>query len=65
MTDNYFALSKVYDTLNADLDYTAWAKYIDGKIKAHSDIPVSLVLDLCCGNGHGFFGAKTFFRFKS
>ena len=51
MTDNYFALSKVYDILNADLDYTAWAKYIDEKIKAHSDINVSLVLDLCCGTG--------------
>ena len=44
MTDNYFALSKVYDALNADLDYNAWAKYIDGKIKKHSDIDVSLVL---------------------
>ncbi len=51
MTDNYFALSKVYDILNADLDYTAWAKFIDEKIKAHSDIDVSLVLDLCCGTG--------------
>lgn len=51
MTDNYFALSAVYDTLNADLNYNAWAAYIDAKIKAHSDIPVSLVLDLCCGTG--------------
>ena len=51
MTDNYFALSKVYDVLNADLDYTSWAKYIDKKIKAYSDIDVSLVLDLCCGTG--------------
>ncbi|MBQ8836300.1 MAG: class I SAM-dependent methyltransferase [Clostridia bacterium] len=51
MTDNYFALSKVYDKLNADLDYAAWAKYIDEKIKVHSDIDVSLVLDLCCGTG--------------
>ena len=51
MTDNYFALSAVYDTLNADLDYKAWAAYIDGQIKAYSDIPVSLVLDLCCGTG--------------
>ena len=51
MTDNYFALSKVYDRLNGDLDYTTWANYIDEKIKAHSDIDVSLVLDLCCGTG--------------
>ena len=51
MTDNYFALSKVYDRLNADLDYEAWAGNFDEKIKAHSDIDVSLVLDLCCGTG--------------
>lgn len=51
MTDNYFALSKVYDRLNGDLDYTSWAKYIDRKIKKHSDIDVLLVLDLCCGTG--------------
>lgn len=51
MTDNYFALSKVYDRLNGDLDYMSWARYIDEKIKNHSDIDVSLVLDLCCGTG--------------
>lgn len=51
MTDNYAALSAVYDKLNADLDYNAWAAYIDKKIRKHSDIPVSLVLDLCCGTG--------------
>lgn len=51
MTDNYFALSLVYDRLNAELDYAAWADYIDGKIKKHSDIPAKLVLDLCCGTG--------------
>ncbi|MBQ5389446.1 MAG: class I SAM-dependent methyltransferase, partial [Clostridia bacterium] len=47
----YSALSAVYDALNAEIDYGAWAAYIDRKIKAHSDIPVSLVLDLCCGTG--------------
>ena len=51
MTDNYSALSAVYDALNAEIDYGAWAAYLDRKIKAHSDIPVTLVLDLCCGTG--------------
>lgn len=51
MTDNYAALSAVYDALNAEIDYGAWAAYMDAKFKAHSDIPVSLVLDLCCGTG--------------
>ena len=32
MTDNYFALAKVYDTLNAEIDYAKWAEYIDEKI---------------------------------
>lgn len=51
MTDDYSALSAVYDRLNADLDYEKWADYIDAQIKAHSDIPAKLVLDLCCGTG--------------
>ncbi len=51
MTDNYYALALVYDRLNAEIDYSAWASYIDSKIKAHSRIDTSLVLDLCCGTG--------------
>ena len=51
MTDNYFALAKVYDVLNSEIDYAKWAKYIDEKIKKHSKIDVSLVLDLCAGTG--------------
>lgn len=51
MTDDYSALSAVYDRLNADLDYEKWADYIDAQIKAHSDIQAKLVLDLCCGTG--------------
>lgn len=51
MTDNYYALALVYDRLNAEIDYSAWADYIDRKIKTHSKIETSLVLDLCCGTG--------------
>ncbi len=50
-TDNYGALSAVYDRLNAEIDYRRWAEYIQAQIAAHSDIPVSLILDLCCGTG--------------
>lgn len=50
-TDNYGALSAVYDRLNAELDYRHWAWYIQAQITAHSDIPVALILDLCCGTG--------------
>ena len=49
MTDNYSALSAVYDRFNGDLDYEGWADYLAGEIRAHADIPVKLVLDLCCG----------------
>ena len=51
MTDNYYALALVYDKLNAEIDYGAWADYIDKKIKDHSKIETHLVLDLCCGTG--------------
>lgn len=51
MTDDYSALSAVYDALNGDLDYEGWADYLDREIRAHADIPVKLVLDLCCGTG--------------
>ena len=51
MTDNYSALSAVYDRFNGDLDYEGWADYLAGEILAHADIPVKLVLDLCCGTG--------------
>ena len=29
MTDDYSALSAVYDALNGDLDYEGWADYLD------------------------------------
>ena len=45
MTDDYSALSAVYDALNGDLDYEGWADYLDREIRAHADIPVKLVLD--------------------
>lgn len=51
MTDNYGALSAVYDSFNGDLDYEAWADYLCRQLRAHADIPVKLVLDLCCGTG--------------
>lgn len=52
MTDNYAALAAVYDKLNGDINYAAWADYIDRQIKTHSKIPANLVLDLCCGTGN-------------
>lgn len=52
MTDNYAALAAVYDKLNGELNYAAWADYIDRQIKTYGRIKTSLVLDLCCGTGN-------------
>ena len=47
----YSFLAGVYDSLNSDFDYEAYAKYLDREIRANEKIPSSLVLDLACGTG--------------
>lgn len=47
----YGAFAQYYDGLTADVDYPLRADYFSSLIKEHSDIPVSLVLDVCCGSG--------------
>lgn len=50
MNEQYSSLASAYDLLNADFDYSAYARFIDKEIKANlSD--ASLVLDLACGTG--------------
>ncbi len=52
MTDGlYSILSKVYDILNDQVDYSEWADYIEKTIEKHSSVPVKLMLDLGCGTG--------------
>lgn len=51
MAQQYGDLASVYDALNADFDYEAYAEYIDAQIKAHKIHDTSLVLDLACGTG--------------
>ena len=47
---SYEALAGRYDALTADVDYKAWADYLE-KHFAKSRIPIRTVLDLACGTG--------------
>lgn len=47
----YGRLSIVYDRLNAELDYAAWADFILACFERYADIRPSILLDLACGTG--------------
>ena len=47
---SYNALAGCYDALTYDVNYAAWADYIE-KHFAHSPLPGNTVLDLACGTG--------------
>ncbi|MBE6615548.1 MAG: class I SAM-dependent methyltransferase [Ruminococcaceae bacterium] len=53
MYDGYTALAPVYDRLNRDVDYSAWALFCRENFKRYSQLPgePSLMLDLGCGTG--------------
>ncbi|MBR7185040.1 MAG: class I SAM-dependent methyltransferase [Clostridia bacterium] len=47
----YDAIAHVYDRLNAELDYHAWADFVEACFDRHLSVRPSLVLDLACGTG--------------
>ena len=47
----YSSLARVYDSLNSDFDYGAYADFICKEIKDHEAVDTALVLDLACGTG--------------
>ena len=49
--EGYRALARVYDRLNADLDYGAWADFIEACFQKYGATRPELVLDLACGTG--------------
>lgn len=49
--EGYRALARVYDRLNADLDYAAWADFIESCFGTYLAARPELVLDLACGTG--------------
>ncbi len=53
MHDGYAVLAPVYDRLNRDVDYTAWAAFVTENFRRFSALPQepSLLLDLGCGTG--------------
>lgn len=49
--DGYFALAGVYDKLNEEIDYVAWADFFEKCFSEFSKSPPEIVLDLACGTG--------------
>ena len=47
----YHAISAFYDRVNADINYDAWANYIEENFKRHLSARPELLLDLACGTG--------------
>lgn len=51
MEDIYSALAPFYDIFNGDIDYAAWADFVEENFRRYAARPVSSVLDLGCGTG--------------
>ncbi len=49
--EGYQAIARVYDRLNAEIDYTAWADFIETCFDRFLPHRPELVLDLACGTG--------------
>ena len=49
--NGYGALAWVYDRLNADVDYVAWANFVEKCFSRYSEKKPELILDLACGTG--------------
>ena len=49
--EGYDAIAGVYDRLNRELDYEAWADFFEGAFSRFLEKKPSLVLDLACGTG--------------
>ena len=47
----YGLLAPFYDEINADIDYKAWADFLEKTVEKESGTRPELVLDLCCGTG--------------
>lgn len=59
MSENgYAAMAEVYDLLDSEVDYAAWAEYIGKTIKKFQKTDSRLVLDLGCGTGKMTFALR-------
>ncbi len=50
-SEGYNAIARVYDRLNAEIDYAAWGDFIEGCFDRFLGERPELVLDLACGTG--------------
>ena len=49
--EGYNAVARVYDKLNADIDYAAWADFVEQCFHRYLPARPELLLDLACGTG--------------
>lgn len=49
--EGYTAIARVYDKLNAEIDYAAWADFMEACFDRYLPARPELVLDLACGTG--------------
>jgi len=49
--DAYGAIARVYDRLNAEIDYAAWADFVEACFARYLKEKPTLLLDLACGTG--------------
>ena len=49
--EGYEAIARVYDKLNAEIDYAAWADFVEACFDKYLPSRPELVLDLACGTG--------------
>ena len=47
----YDSIASVYDNINSEIDYSAWADFIEKCFDKYLDEKPSLLLDLACGTG--------------
>ena len=47
----YDMIAPIYDAVNGEIDYKAWADFIESMIRKHYPNAPELVLDLGCGTG--------------
>ncbi|MBO5305524.1 MAG: methyltransferase domain-containing protein [Clostridia bacterium] len=50
-TKGYGAIADIYDKLNAEIDYAAWAEFAERNFDRYLKARPSLLLDLACGTG--------------
>ncbi len=55
MYDGYHAIASAYDRFNADVDYEAWACFVEAAFDRFLPARPRIVLDLACGTGRMTF----------